>query len=192
MNDEFDVGGGASAPPEKLDVLHGYLEEAIELELAIEQMDEDLKAAKAVLNTLKSQKIPAMMEEIESDNMSFRGWTVKLKAFVSGSLPKSPEARKSAIAWLERNGGESLIKTNVGLEFTRSQHNEALSIAAELEQRGWAPNVDSGVHAQTLQSFAREKIRNGEPMDEDTLSRLGLFTGTVADMKPPKAKKGAA
>jgi len=82
--------------------------------------------------------------------------------------------------WLEANEGGSLIKTDVALAFTKSQHNEAIDLARRLEEQGFAPSVQSGVHAQTLQAFARERIRNGDQIDTDV---LGLYTGKVAKLK---------
>lgn len=182
-SNDFDLGG-ASAPPDKVDALHAALSDAIALEQAVSQMEDDLKVAKKALNALKGNRIPDIMDELGMTSIEFRGWRVSVDDFVSGSLPRDGEACQRAIAWLEEQGAGGLIKTDISLSFGKSQHNEALDLAGRLEADGFAPNVKSGVHAQTLHSFARERIRNGEPLDIDV---LGLYVGKVAKMKQVKA-----
>lgn len=177
--DEFDVGG-ASAPPDKMDALNAALEEAVALEQAVAQMEDDLKVAKKALNGLKGGRIPDLMDELQMDEVSFRGWKVKIDDFVSGSLPKEGDRHEQAVRWLEEHGAGGLIKTDLTLAFGKSQHNEALDLAGRLEAEGLAPSVKSGVHTQTLHAFARERIRNGDPLDIEV---LGLYVGKVAKMK---------
>lgn len=176
---EFDMGE-ASASPDKLAGLHALLERAIGLEEAVAQIEDDLKAAKTQLHTIKSTLIPDTMTELQMEEIKFRGWAVKINDFVSGSLPKDAERRVAALRWLEDNDASGLIKTEVKLAFGKSQHNEALSLAAALESDGHAPTIESGVHAQTLLAFARQRIKDGDPIDCDV---LGLYVGKVANMK---------
>jgi len=182
-NSEFDMGGEASASPDTLEVLHTLLGEAITLEQMVAQMEEDLKAARANLHTMKSSRIPDVMDQLQMDQLSFRGWTVKINDFVSGSLPKDPEKRQKALQWLEQNDASGLIKTEIKVAFGKSQHNEALEVAGRLVSEGYAPNVESGVHSATLQSFARQRIKEGDPIDTEV---LGLFVGKVAKLQEPR------
>lgn len=177
---EFDMGGEPQGSPDTLEALHKSLEEVITLEDMVAQMEADLKAAKSTLHTMKSSRIPDLMDQLQMDRISFRGWDVRVSDFVSGSLPKDPMKRAAALRWLEENDGAGLIKTELKLAFGKSQHNEALDLASRLETEGHAPNVESGVHSATLQSFARQRIKDGDPIDTET---LGLFVGKVAKMK---------
>ena len=179
--DEFDVG--TSVPSDKLEQLHALLEETIALEGAVTQMEEDLKAAKATLHNLRTTRIPDLMAELQMEEVSFKGWQVKVDDFVSGSLPKDPEKKAKAIAWLEANDAAGLIKTEVGVSFGRSEHEAANSLWHQLESDGLPATLNSNVHAQTLQAFARQRIRDGDPIDTDA---LGLYVGKVAKMKEKK------
>lgn len=179
---EFETEG-ATAPSDKMDALNEALEEAIGLEEAAAQMEEDLKATKKALHALKSSRIPDLMDELQISSIDFRGWAVKIADFVSGTLPKEPAAHKKAILWLEDHGAGGLIKTDLSLSFGRSQHNEALDLAARLEADGLAPNVASGVHPQTLKKFALDCMRNGDELDTEV---LGLYIGKVANIKASK------
>ena len=183
--DAFDIGGGAEqSAPGHLQLLNKHFEEAIALEEAVEQAENDLKAMKGTLHVLKTKTIPDLMAEMMMDEIVWNGWKAKITDFVSGALPNDPERRAKAIAWLEAHEGGALIKTQVSVDFAKSQHNEAMSIAAEIEKAGFAPKVDSGVHSSSLQAFARERIKNGDPIDTEA---LGLYVGKVA--KFSKVKK---
>lgn len=184
-NDEFDVKGEEQSSPDILQQLHASLQEAIQLEVSADQMEEDLKALKKQLQFIKTGRIPDLMAQLQFENITHMGWKVKVDNFVNGSLPSDEEPRAKAIDWLEKHDGAGLIKTKLSLDFGRSQHNEALSVAAKLVEEGFSPKVESGVHSSTLQAFARERIKNGEPIDTDV---LGLYTGKVAKFTAPKEK----
>jgi len=181
VNDQFDVGSGAQAP-DQLARLHSLVDETIALEESIKQQEEDLKAQKAHLQKLKTGQLPDLMAELGLTGAPVdRGaYRITINDFVSGSLPKDPEAREKAINLLVSYGAADLIKTEVKASFGRNEHNQALSVAEGLREQGLAVELDSGVHAQTLHKFARERLAKGEPLDLDTLS---LYTGKVAKIK---------
>jgi len=176
----FEDAGGAFAPSDALTRLNEKLAEAIDLKMAVDQMEEDLKAAKQQLQLLNTSVIPDMMAELGMEEVTQRGWKIKVSDFVSGSLPKDEDRRKKAIEWLEQNEAGDLLKTALQVEFSRSQHNEALDLAGSISEQGYAAKLESTVHPQTLAAFARERIKNGEPIDTEL---LGLYTGRVAKYK---------
>lgn len=180
QNFSFEEQGAAQAAPDALAALNNKLAEAITLKEMVDQMEEDLSAAKQALQALNTQVIPDMMTELGMDEVTQRGWKIKVGEFVSGSLPKEPAARQKAIDWLTANDAGELLKTQLAVNFTRSQHNDALALADTVRQSGFEPSVESTVHPQTLMAFARERIKNGEPLDIET---LGLYTGRVAKFK---------
>lgn len=188
VSQAFDPGvdGEASASPDALATLREAIQEMIDLEIIVASLEEDLKAARKSLHSLRTGRLPDLMAEIQSDHFTHNGWECKLSDFVSGSLPKDPDKRKAALDWLEDHEAGGLIKTDVSLSFGKSQHNEAISLAEGLIADGHAVEVLSGVHAQTLQSFARERIRKGEDIDCEL---LGLYTGKVVKAKPVKEAK---
>lgn len=176
----FEEQGAAVAAPDALARLNEKLAEAISLKEAVDQMEEDLGAAKKSLNSLNTQVIPDMMAEMGMEEVTQRGWKIKVGEFVSGSLPKEEGLRANAIRWLEEHDAGELLKTALSVTFTKSQHNEALSLASQIEQQGFAPKIESTVHPQTLLAFARERLKNGEVLDTEV---LGLYTGRVAKFK---------
>lgn len=180
---DFDGQEGAIAPSDTLARLKQSLAELLEMEKAVEQMEGDLKAAKQTLQVMRTGRVPDLMNEVGVSSMVIEGQKVELSEFVSGSLPKDPERRKRAIAWLEEHGADGLLKTEVSIEFGRKQHNEALSLSAELIEKGFPSLVSSNIAPQTLAKFARDRIKDGEPIDFEI---LGLYTGKIAKVTAAK------
>ena len=180
--DEFDVGH--EAPPDKLDRLHEKLQEAIALEQVAKQLEEDMKAAKTALHGLREKVIPEMMIELQMDSITFAGWAVNLEDRVTGSLPKAPDKRAAAIEWLENHDGGGLIKTDVSVSFGKEERETAKELGEELERKGLPVKVESDVHPQTLLSYVRQRIKDG---DEIEPAALGVYVNKFAKMKGPKA-----
>ena len=179
---DFDLGveGEASASPGVLNRLHKAIQDSIALSEGIEQMEEDAKAARAALHLMRSKVMPDLMVEARSEHFDHAGYDIKLTDFVSGSLPKEEVPRKKAMKWLEKNDGAELIKTEVSMAFGKSQHEDAMKVAKQMEKEGHPVSVSSGVNAQTLQSFARTRIREGKSIDAEV---LGLFVGKIVKIK---------
>jgi hypothetical protein len=182
--EEFDTGEeGAIAPSDALSRLRQNLAELLDMEALVERMEEDLKAAKQTLQSLRTGRIPDLMSEVGVSSMTIDDKTIDLADFVSGSLPKDPEKRRRAIEWLENEGADGMIKTEVTVEFGRNQHKEALRLGNVLMNDGYAPSVNSSIASQTLLKFARDRLAAGEPIDFEI---LGLYTGKVAKVKGAK------
>lgn len=193
MNDTsslFEGGAGASVPASSSKRVRALIAESVELEETIEGIDEALKAAQARFNAIKSKELPEALAELGTTEFldPETGYKAELTNFVSGSLPKEPEPRQAAINWLSENDGEGLVKTEVALAFGKSQHNEAMDLVGRLRDEGFTVQVESGVHASSLQAFARERLADGKEVDTEV---LGLYVGNIAKIKKPKAKKTA-
>lgn len=179
------VAGSTSVDPKSLDRLHEYADEAIALEQIVNQLQADLDVASKALNAIKTKTLPELMTELGMESLTRNGQVFETHDFVSGSLPKDEDKRQKAIAWLEANGGAGLIKTNLSMAFGKDDREEAIRIYKLLKSNGVEPQADTGVHSATLQAFARERLKNGETIDTET---LGLYTGRVVKIK--EAKKG--
>jgi hypothetical protein len=163
-------------------------EEVVDTEQLVAELEDNLETVKKTLNRLKTKDLPDLMAEVGVTEIAVKGGIkVEIKDFVAGSLPKASGARKAAIDWIAENDGEDLIRTVMRVEFEKSEHNIAMDIAGQIREKGYEPVVESGVHPQTLLSFVREKLEDG---DEVPLEKLGLYAGRTAKVKVPKEKKG--
>jgi len=157
-------------------------ERAVLLERTVERMEEELNLVRKELNELKFVRIPDAMAEAGFTHFALKdGSQVRVEDFVQGSLPKDPLTRTFAVSVLESHGGEALIRNQVVVPFDKKDHNRAINLARELEDRGLTVNVVHDVHAQTLQAFVREKLRAGEQLPWES---LGIFVGRRAKITP--------
>jgi len=170
------------AAPDTLKEISRLATSAVNLERMISMGEEEMDKLRKQLNELRFNALPSLMLEAGMD--SFRltdGSTVKVEDYVQGSLPKDKVNRKAAIFVLEANGGEALIKNQVVASFERKEHNAAIAIARELQDRGLDVSIMQDVHHSTLHAFVREKLRHGETIPYE---KLGLFVGRRAVIKP--------
>lgn len=169
-------GGGVTPAPVTLEQIKEVGKRAVALSAEIEEIEKGLKAKKGELNDILQAKLPMMMVGAPSITLD-DGTTIKIGNFVSGALPKDPEGKRAAIDWLEQNEGGGIIKTEVSIEFAK--YEEAKKLADQLRENGYEIGFDTGVHAQTLAAFVRERIENGDPVDTKV---LGVFVGRHAKL----------
>lgn len=186
----FDGGAGASVPANSSARVKELIAESVSLAETIEGINEALSHAQARFNVIKSKELPEALAELGTTEFvdPDTGFKAELSSFVSGSLPKEIEPREKAINWLSEHDGEGLIKTEVNLAFGKSEHNMAMDLVGRLRDEGFTVQIESGVHAQTLQAFARERLANGEDVDTEV---LGLYVGNIAKVNKAKVKKTA-
>ena len=168
--------------PDTLKEISRLATSAVHLERMIQIGEEELDKLRKQFNELRFDLIPSLM--LEAGLASFKlidNSTVKVEDYVQGSLPKSPPERAAAIVVLETSGGEALIKNQVIASFEKKEHNKAISIARELQDRGLNVKVQQDVHHSTLQAFVREKLKRGEQL---AYEKLGIFVGRRAEIKP--------
>jgi hypothetical protein len=190
-------------PADKLEQLSALIEETDLIDSQMDELNEQLKSLASRYNHIKTRLMPDLMTELNlSEWKSTSGTKIKIDDFVSASFPKTEPARSEAVKWLEENGGNELIKSELSVEFTKSQHNEALALADDIRNKGYAPSLLSSVHSGSLGAFVKEKMRNGEDV---ALETLGVYAARVAKIthsnknastratvdKRPKLQRGA-
>jgi len=184
MSDFFDIEEGAVAPSDSstMQRMMRMAAEVIETEETIDSLEENLADLKKRLNHLKTVELPDLMAEngLSSFTHADSGREIEVNDFVAGSLTKKTDERKVALEWLAANGAADMIKSEVIVEFGKTEHNMAKDLAAKLKADGYFVEESEGIHAQTLLAFVREKLRNGEEVPIDT---LGLYAGRVAKVK---------
>lgn len=180
------VDAEAKKPEDRVAIMVELIEESDLLDKQRADLQEQIDSIGTRYNHIKTKLLPDIMAELKVDEWKTGGVTVVLENFVSGSLPKKAEERAEAIKWLEENEAGSLIHSDLTIEFTKSQHNEALALVDDLTKQGYAPTLVSTVHPQTLLANVREWMRDGR---EVPLKTLGVFSGLVAKVKHPKRSK---
>lgn len=184
INDE--LAAMAAVPEgEQLKSIATLAQQAVNLAGSIETAEQFIRAAKSELHQLTNHALPdAMAAAHTKEFMTERGYKISINDFVSGSLPKDQEARAKALEWLKTNGAEDLIKNQLKVDFGRGQDNVAHEVLAQLLELGVDYDCERGVNHMSLTAYARERMRNGEPVP---LELLGLYAGRSAKIKPPSS-----
>jgi len=155
----------------------------LEIEDAIGFHEECLKQCKLNYDELRHRVIPDFMMEAGVHEFKTETHHLKIGQVVRGSLPQDPDRRSLALAWLEEHDGADIIKGTVTAQFSRGQTNAQQDFIAELEEYGIAYASKRDVHHSTLEAWARERMRDGKPVELDL---LGLFSGYRASVKERK------
>lgn len=178
------------ADQKQMGSIYKAVDTARAMKAEIEQFEEVLTAKKAEYVKITQETIPALMAGLGIGKMESldKRASVVLGEFWSGSLPKEPAARKEALSWLRKEGAASLIQNQVSMSFGKGQDKLAKEVMAHLRKLKVDFQSETGVHAQRLYAYARERMGKGEPVP---LKKLGLFTGQVAKIKVLGEKKNA-
>lgn len=186
-DDPFD-GVKAIVSADKLDRIKTLAQAAVAQEKMIEEMERAVSEAKNALIGLTRHDLPNALKEVGMKDFTLEdGSKIVIKDYVSGSIPKEPDAREAAMEWLEDDEeGVALIKTELSLKFGVGKFKQAAKLADDLRKKGFVVDEDTSVHSASLQSFARERLANGGSIP---LELLGLTTGSMAKITLPKPKK---
>lgn len=155
---------------------------------ALEKQIEDLTAAAAMLtidrDTILNKTLPALMDSAGMPEFSLDdGSSFEIKDVVSGTLPSAttkPKEREKALAWLFKNGGKGLIKTNFKTEFGVGQEKLVEAFEKLITKSKFVAKKEIGVHPQTLCAFVRELLEDGKKVPIET---LGIYVGRHAKLK---------
>jgi hypothetical protein len=182
---------GKSGPPQNTSRLFDLCEQCLELVGDIDALEQALGAKKSELHQLRSVKIPDEMASAQTtsftlDRGEYVGFKFEVDDFVAGSFPKDVEKKVVAVEKLKEAGGEALLRGKLSVEFTVNEHNVGMALADDLKKQGFAVEYENTVNAQSLQAFAREKLKSGGKIDAEA---LGLFVGRMVKPKPPSKKK---
>jgi hypothetical protein len=169
----------APASSDKLDKIRELVEEGARIEETIESLEEALKAQKGRFNRIKQYELVNLMKEANMGVYNSLDGKVKtkLEMFVGGSLPKDEFDKEVALGEIIRVGGQSLIKTNISIEFPKTAHNMANDMYSRILEIVKKYNVDfdlepvmkEGIHPKSLQSFVKEAIKKGSDIDVEKL-----------------------
>lgn len=189
MADLFD--GLITAPQgDALNDLKETIEKTLMLCANIEQVKDMLKALESDLNQKLTKFIPDAMRAVNmTEFVHASGMKVKLKDFLSGTLPKDPEKRTTALKWIHANGGRDLIRNKFNIELERGDEKTRKGMIAALRKVHVDYQETVDVNHNSMLAWVRERMENGMPTPLDT---LGIYAGVTAKIEPPKVKKAKA
>lgn len=172
----------------KLEILRDKAAEVRDLEHKIADLEQQLKEAKARLQSLCRVELPDLMTEVGTDhigipaNGNMAAYDAVLRPFYKANIAASWPADKqqAAFNWLVDNGFGDLIKTEVDVSFPREQHAKAKKLFAMLKTKGFKPEFLQRVHHGVLTAWLQEQIEQGNlpPLDV-----IGGEVGRIVTLK---------
>lgn len=176
--------------------LRGAIKKARGTQLEIEDLETQLAARKAELNTMFRDELPDLMDKIGSRSIELEGegnqppFIAKLVPYYYANIGADwpEEKRKAAFDWLESNGHGDLIKTNVAVPFKREERKKALELVEKLRaDLNLFPTIKEEVHFMTMKAWLREQVENRGELPP--LELIGGDVGRVVEIKPVKKGK---
>ena len=157
----------------------------VALEMLAEFVDQQIKDTEAQLKDLQQKKrsvdeedIPSLMETMGVESLTVDGNKVSIDKFVSARIPETK--KQEAFQFLREIGEGDLIKNEVVVSFSMGQDNQAGSVVADLENKGFAPVKKQHVHPMTLKTWVKNRIESGKEIDFDL---FGVYQGNRAKIK---------
>ncbi len=196
---------------DKLDQVKALVKKYRDETFEANQIATSLSEKQAILNRLKKEEIPSLMEKfgipsitVEAEG-NYPAFTAERKPFYSAGISADwPEEKKQeAYDYLESIGEGDLITNEVSYRFPREYQPAVAQFIREVQKiklmilpKGKKkkerlsvppPEVSKGVHSGTLKKWLRERVESDGKMPK--LDKIGGFVGVVAEVKEVKEKK---
>lgn len=164
--------------------LQGLAEQQAAAVLRVETITQELKEAKANLQSIAEVELPDLMDELGiAEFKTSAGYDIKVTENIRGSIPKKTEA--DAFAWLDENGYEKLIKRQFQIEFGKNEEEWAGKFEEELTKHDRPLHIKKKrtIHPQTLWAFVSSELKEGT---EIPMELFGVYRQRIAKIKVPK------
>ena len=158
--------------------LSSLIRRSIELDQHIKDTEVQLKDLQQKKRSVDEEDIPSLMQTMGVESLTVDGSKVTIDKYVSARIPETK--KQEAFQYLRSIGEGDLIKNEVIVSFSMGQDNQAGSIVADLENKGFAPVKKQHVHPMTLKTWIKNRIENGHDIDFDL---FGVYQGNRAKIK---------
>ena len=163
-------------------VLSGLINDLWAAEKKVEELEENLKEAKAEVRKIGEQKIPKVFEDMEIDDESVvrvNGVGVTIKTNVTATPKK--ENRDGVYDWLEEHGHGGIVKRKALFDLGRMKPEEAAEFLQGVENAtSRSGKFERKVEPATLKSFVNKGLAEGV---EIPMEMFGVYVKRVADIK---------
>ena len=158
--------------------LSSLIRRSVELDQQIKDTEAQLKDLQQKKRSVDEEDIPSLMETMGVESLTVDGNKVSIDKFVSARIPET--RKQEAFQYLREVGEGDLIKNEVVVSFSMGQDNQAGSVVADLENKGFAPVKKQHVHPMTLKTWVKNRIESGKEIDFDL---FGVYQGNRAKIK---------
>jgi hypothetical protein len=177
---------------DKLDRVRAAAIAAREHEKIVQDLEQRLSDAKALLNRYLTVLLPDLMDEVGVPSIELEAQgnlpavTVRINPHITAGIAASwPDDKKQlAYKWLDDHGYGDLIKTTITVSFPRDHRAQARDAIEKLKTLHLHPEVKEQVHTGTITSWLKEQIQDHKMPPLDV---IGGYVGRKATIKEVKS-----
>jgi hypothetical protein len=152
-------------------------------EEVVNNLEDQLKAAKRELLKLTDEDLPAMLQELGLSSFELDDGSKITVRPTYGAHIKA-ENRETAFDWLRQNGFDDIIKNTVSCAFGRGEDREASEFIDYAQGLGYAAEQKTEVHPSTLKAWVKERVETGETFP---MELFGAYVGQRANIVRKKS-----
>lgn len=152
-------------------------------EEVVNNLEDQLKAAKRELLKLTDEDLPAMLQELGLSSFELEDGSKVTVRPTYGAHIKA-ENRETAFDWLRQNGFDDIIKNTVSCAFGRGEDREAAEFIDYAQGLGYAAEQKTEVHPSTLKAWVKERVETGETFP---MELFGAYVGQRANIVRKKS-----
>lgn len=173
--------------PEKGDnltsVLRGLADLYVEAEAEVKRIEQELIEANNYLKTIAENLIPQATDGMEGKFNLGDGRELTIKEEIRSSI--AGEKRVPAIKWLDDNEYGHIVKRELIFEFPKGEHERSKKFIELVGQLDLGPLVmkeNYTVHHATLNSWVKERLKDGVELPKETFGIYHQKTAKVKDI----------
>ena len=162
-----------SADTATLDNLSEQCKKLVSLLGLVETKEAELKKLKDQTRKFSEEIIPEAMQQLSLEQLKLDNG-VKI-SIVDNVYAHISEAKKpEAYDWFRGKGLGSIIKSEVGVQFDKTQDSDAVALKERLLSEGLPVTHKESIHPSTLKSTIKELVQKGIDVPDDTFN---IFIG---------------
>lgn len=176
--------------------LGAEVEKLLELKKSVSDAEEKLSYLKQLLRQQETEILPELMLNLNCQIYGVEDSVVTVEPFIQCSIPgmssinlkygeeraAALEKRNAALAWLEKNNLDGIIKNEININVGRDSELKQKCLIA-LAGVGVPANVERNVNAQTLKATVKELRKKNIDIPKDLFN---LYEGSIAKVKKKK------
>lgn len=139
----------------------------LERKAKVEELESQLKEAKAAFAKVELEELPNAMEAAGVDSITTdEGIKVAVKDDLTMSIAK--KNKPAAFAWLRANKLGELIKNTITVALPKGTDKKADALEKTIQENGFTPERGEDVNTTSVKAAIKKLIEKGEDVPQDT------------------------
>lgn len=181
-----DAESNAPVGEDSLARLTRLCRESKEIEAELIKAQERAATLQSQLDKIEMNLIPTIFDELGIRSFKLEdGSEVQVNPDIKVGI--SEANKPAAFRYLRENDFDGIIKESVSLQFAKGEGELSEKAKKTLIEAGFTPVIKEDVHYQTLRSFAKERLEEGDAEFPQEL--FGVWPYKRAKIVQPKVKK---